>query len=126
MIANGSIGAVYPGVSGENRRNFTLVLGVSAGVTTPPPGSSRDREEATSTVRKEGPMRPRFAVLASLLAALTALAAPTAGSAAPKHNRGLTINVTPDPILAGDPVLIYGQRSEERRVGKECRSRWEA
>ena len=25
---------------------------------------------------------------------------------------------------AGDPGLIPGLRSEERRVGKECRSRW--
>lgn len=54
-------------------------------------------------------MRPRFAVLASLLAALTALSAPSFAQAAPRHNRGLTINVTPNPILAGEAVLIYGQ-----------------
>jgi hypothetical protein len=54
-------------------------------------------------------MRPRFAVLASLLAALSALVVPSIAGAAPRHNRGLTINVTPNPILAGEAVLIYGQ-----------------
>ena len=27
-------------------------------------------------------------------------------------------------ILVGDKVYFWGGRSEERRVGKECRSRW--
>jgi hypothetical protein len=54
-------------------------------------------------------MRPRFAVLAALLAALVALSGPGLASGAPRHNRGLTINVTPNPILAGEAVLIYGQ-----------------
>ena len=27
-------------------------------------------------------------------------------------------------LLDGIPWLTYGRRSEERRVGKECRSRW--
>ena len=31
--------------------------------------------------------------------------------------------VTP-ASLAGKKVVIYFYRSEERRVGKECRSRW--
>src|ERR1700722_12431510 len=56
-------------------------------------------------------MRPRIVVLASLLTALTVAAAPSVASAAPHHNRGLTINATPNPILAGDGVLIYGQLS---------------
>jgi hypothetical protein len=30
-------------------------------------------------------------------------------AAAPHHNHGLTIAVTPNPIIAGDAVLIYGQ-----------------
>jgi hypothetical protein len=54
-------------------------------------------------------MRPRFVVLASLLAALSAMVGPSIAGAAPRHNRGLTINVTPNPILAGEAVLIYGQ-----------------
>ena len=54
-------------------------------------------------------MRLRFTVLASIVTALMALAIPGVGNAAPKHNRGLTINATPNPILAGEGVLIYGQ-----------------
>ncbi len=57
-------------------------------------------------------MRLRFAVLASLFTALVALAVPGAGTAAPKHNHGLTINATPNPILAGEGVLIYGQLND--------------
>ncbi len=54
-------------------------------------------------------MRLRLAVLASVLSALVAVAAPALVSAAPRHNRGLTINATPNPILAGGGVLIYGK-----------------
>ena len=54
-------------------------------------------------------MRLRFALLGSLLAVLVAVVAPNIASAAPQHNRGLTINATPNPIIAGEGVLIYGQ-----------------
>jgi hypothetical protein len=54
-------------------------------------------------------VRPRFAVLASVLAALAVTAAPATAGAAPRHNRGLTINATPNPILAGEGVLIFGR-----------------
>jgi phage protein U len=54
-------------------------------------------------------VRPRLAVPASLLAVLVAAVLPSVGSAAPKHNHGLTINATPNPIVTGDQVLIYGQ-----------------
>jgi hypothetical protein len=54
-------------------------------------------------------MRLRFAVLASALSALAFAAAPAIASAAPHHNRGLTIAVTTNPIIAGDRVTIYGQ-----------------
>lgn len=53
-------------------------------------------------------MRLRLAVLASLLAAFTAVLAPTAASAAPKHNHHLTIAAVPSHILAGEEVLVYG------------------
>lgn len=58
-------------------------------------------------------MRLRFAALASLATALV-LAATPAGALAfrhhgPRHNHGLTINATPNPIIAGQSVLIYGQ-----------------
>ncbi len=54
-------------------------------------------------------MRPRFAVLASALTALVVMAVPGLADAAPRHNHGLTINATPNPIIAGEGVLIYGQ-----------------
>jgi hypothetical protein len=54
-------------------------------------------------------MRLRIAVLASALSALTFVALPSISGAAPRVNHGLTIAATPNPTLAGDPVLIYGQ-----------------
>jgi hypothetical protein len=54
-------------------------------------------------------MRLRIAVLATALSALTFVALPGISNAAPRHNHGLTIDATPNPIVAGDPVLIYGQ-----------------
>lgn len=53
-------------------------------------------------------MRPR-AGLSSLLAMFALLATAAGVGAAPLHNHGLTIAVTPNPILAGEGVLIYGQ-----------------
>jgi hypothetical protein len=44
-----------------------------------------------------------------MLAAILAIAAAAVANAAPRHNHGLTINATPNPILAGEGVLIYGQ-----------------
>jgi hypothetical protein len=63
-------------------------------------------------------MRLRFVVLACVLAAAAAIAAPGIVSAAPRHNHGLTINVTPKPILAGEGVLIYGQLNEAPVAGQ--------
>ncbi len=54
-------------------------------------------------------MRTRFVVLATVLSALMAVSAPGVASAAPSHNHGLTISSTPNPIIAGQGVLIYGQ-----------------
>ncbi len=54
-------------------------------------------------------MRLRFAVLASVLAALPAVVLPSVAVAAPKHNDGLTINAAPRQVIAGEGVLIYGQ-----------------
>jgi hypothetical protein len=54
-------------------------------------------------------MRLRFIVLASALSALVVVTAATTVSAAPTHNRGLTINATPNPVQAGGGVLLYGQ-----------------
>jgi hypothetical protein len=54
-------------------------------------------------------MRLRLAVLASVVTTLVAVALPSAVIAAPRHNQGLTINVIPNPILAGEGVFIYGR-----------------
>jgi hypothetical protein len=55
-------------------------------------------------------MRQRICVRAALLCALAATAAvPASASAAPKHDDGLTIATTQNPIVAGTGVLIYGQ-----------------
>lgn len=54
-------------------------------------------------------MRPRSAVLASVVAVLGLAAVATMAAAAPRHNHGLTIAVTPNPIISGEGVLIYGQ-----------------
>jgi hypothetical protein len=53
-------------------------------------------------------MRIRLAVLASVVTTLVAVALPSVVTAAPRHNRGLTINAIPNPILAGEGVFIYG------------------
>jgi hypothetical protein len=53
-------------------------------------------------------MRLRLAVLASVVTTLVAVALPSVSTAAPRHNRGLTINAIPNPILAGEGVFIYG------------------
>jgi hypothetical protein len=54
-------------------------------------------------------MRLRLVVLGSLLTALAVCAQAGMSEAAPRHNDGLTINATPNPIMAGEGVLIYGQ-----------------
>jgi len=56
-------------------------------------------------------VRTRAAVLASLVSVLGIAAAPAIAGAAPHpvHNHGLTIAATPNPIISGDGVLIYGQ-----------------
>ena len=70
-------------------------------------------------------MRLRIAVAASLLAALVVIVIPGAATArfrhAPRHNRGLTINAFPNPVLAGDGVLIYGQLTGPGAGGQTIR-----
>jgi hypothetical protein len=58
-------------------------------------------------------------VLACALSALVATTVPSLAVAAPRHNHGLTINATPNPIVTGDPVLIYGQLNGPKPVGRE-------
>ncbi len=63
-------------------------------------------------------MRPRIAVLGCALAVFAVVAIPGLAGAAPRHNHGLTINATPDPIIAGEGVLIYGQLKGTDIAGK--------
>jgi hypothetical protein len=53
-------------------------------------------------------MRLRLAVLVTVVTTLAAFAVTSVASAAPGHNRGLTINAIPNPIDAGEGVFIYG------------------
>jgi hypothetical protein len=63
-------------------------------------------------------MRTRFIVLAAVLGALSALSAPTLASAAPRHTHGLTISAAPNPIIAGEGVIIYGQLQGPGNAGQ--------
>ncbi len=54
-------------------------------------------------------MRLRLTVLACALVACAGMATPGAAGAAPVHSRGLTSHAVPNPIIAGEAVLIYGQ-----------------
>jgi hypothetical protein len=54
-------------------------------------------------------MRPRLVVLACALAGLGAALAPGLVQAAPRHNHHLTIAASPNPVPAGEGVLIYGR-----------------
>jgi len=54
-------------------------------------------------------MRTRLLVLVTLLCTVLALGLPEMAEASPVHNHGLTISATPNPILSGQGVLIYGQ-----------------
>jgi hypothetical protein len=53
-------------------------------------------------------MRSRMPVLASACVA-AAMAVPSIAGAAPIHNRALTIHATPNHVIAGEPVLIFGR-----------------
>ena len=64
-------------------------------------------------------MRLRFAALVLLSSALVTLAGPAGALAhGPRHNHGVTIAVTPNPILSGEGVLIYGQLNGPNHSGQ--------
>jgi hypothetical protein len=61
-------------------------------------------------------------VVASVLSALVIVAVPGVASARhPHHNYHLTINSTPNPINAGDGVLVYGQLRGSAVAGQTIR-----
>lgn len=66
-------------------------------------------------------MRVRVGAFACALALLGASAAPSPASAAPRHNDGLTIAAVPDPVIAGEGVLIYGQLMGPNNGGQTIR-----
>jgi hypothetical protein len=70
-------------------------------------------------------MRLRIAVAASMFAALVAIGIPTIAPAqvlhAPNQNVNLTINATPNPIIAGEGVLIYGRLQGSNAGGQTIR-----
>jgi hypothetical protein len=53
-------------------------------------------------------MRPRIALLATALTAFACASVPGIASAAPHHNKGITINVAPKTLPAGEEVVIWG------------------
>ncbi|HSO99414.1 MAG TPA: hypothetical protein VLP43_10720 [Solirubrobacteraceae bacterium] len=63
-------------------------------------------------------MRLRFATLGCALGAAVLLAVPGVAGAAPTHNHGMTINATPNPIPAGQGVLIYGRLNTAHNAGR--------
>lgn len=66
-------------------------------------------------------MRVRLTLLACAVAAAAGTAVPAVASAAPAHNRGLTIHAVPNPIIAGEGVLIYGQLKGADHAGQTIR-----
>jgi hypothetical protein len=66
-------------------------------------------------------MRVRVGALACALALLGSFAAPSLASAAPSHGPDLTIAAVPDPVIAGEGVLIYGQLSGPNNAGQTIR-----
>src|SRR5437016_14158012 len=90
-------------------------------------GTSR-REDTCSTLGKEATGTPADGVAAAAAAALAAAAA-----GLKKRLRlcnllrfcsGLSVGEAALPIPATTATMIRVKRSEERRVGKECRCRW--
>ncbi len=54
-------------------------------------------------------MRTRLIVLAALVGALVTVGVTGLASAAPHQDKGLTLTAAPNPIIAGESVVIYGQ-----------------
>jgi hypothetical protein len=66
-------------------------------------------------------MRLRFTVLATAVLAAAFTVSPSLASAAPHHNRGLTIHAVPPSINAGDPVDIIGRLQGPQAAGQTVR-----
>ncbi len=66
-------------------------------------------------------MRPRLTLLAALVLTITVVPGAATAGAAPHQDQGLTIAATPDPIIAGEAVLIDGQLSGPGNSGQTIR-----
>lgn len=66
-------------------------------------------------------MRLRFTLLTCALIAGAGAVIPAAAGAAPVRNRGLTIHAAPNPIIAGEAVLIYGRLQGPDHAGQVIR-----
>lgn len=66
-------------------------------------------------------MRVRVCAFACGLAMLGSFAAPSLASPAPRHNDGLTIAAVPNPVVAGEGVLIYGRLAGPDTAGQTIR-----
>jgi hypothetical protein len=66
-------------------------------------------------------MRLRIAMLACALTALGSVATPGIAGAAPRHNHHLTIAATPNPVSAGEGVLVYGRLLGAANAGQPIR-----
>ncbi len=66
-------------------------------------------------------MRLRFTVLVTAILAAAIAALPSLASAAPHHNRGLTIHAVPPSINAGDQVDIIGRLQGPGAAGQTVR-----
>jgi hypothetical protein len=66
-------------------------------------------------------MRLRLTMLACALTAFGCVLAPGSAGAAPSHNHHLTIAVVPNPILAGQGVLIFGRLFGDGHAGQAIR-----
>jgi hypothetical protein len=66
-------------------------------------------------------MRVRVCALACGLALLGSFGAPSLASAAPRHDNQLTIAAVPNPVIAGEGVLIYGRLFGPNNAGQAIR-----
>ena len=71
-------------------------------------------------------MRLRIRVAAAVLCVLVVVALPGSAAAHAHHLRHfhnhLSITAAPDPIVAGDGVLVYGRLASQDPAGKTVRS----
>ena len=76
---------------------------------------------ARTRPRQNSGVRLRSRVLASALTVVGVIATPGLVNAAPRHNHHLTIAASPNPVLAGEGVVIYGRLQGAANGGQPIR-----